>query len=148
MASQLYSIWQTYTDMKTKVILFALLVVLTSCDIMIVEPVYQDRDRVIGSYQIEESSQTYNDYTRFSIFIRKSGSYDDVIIENFYNADVNIRATVVSDKIYISRQVVDGYEIEGIGTFYGDEIQFSYKVRDTYSYNKPTDFCNATAWFN
>ena len=134
--------------MKTKVILFALVVVLTSCDVIIVEPIYHDRDRVTGSYQVEEHSQTYNDYTQFSIYIRKSGSYDDVIIENFYNADVNVRATVVSDKIYISRQIVDGYEIEGIGTFYGDEIQFSYKVRDTYSYNKPTDFCNATAWFN
>ena len=134
--------------MKTKVVLFALMVVFTSCDIMIVEPIYDDRDRVTGSYQIEEHSQTYNDYTRFSIYIRKSGSYDGVIIENFYHANVNVRATVASDKIYISRQIVDGYEIEGVGTFYGDEIQFSYKVRDTYSYNKPTDFCNATAWFN
>lgn len=143
---QLYSIGQTRTDMKTNVILFALVIVLTSCDITIVEPMYRDRDRVTGSYQVEERSQTYNDYIRYAIYIRKSGSYDDVVIENFYNADVNVRATVVSDKIYISRQLVDGYEIEGVGTFYGDEIQFSYKVRDTYSYNKPTDFCNATAW--
>ena len=134
--------------MKTNVILFSCVLVLTSCDLIIVEPIYNDRDRVTGSYQIEEQSQTYNDYKRFSIYIRKSGIYDDVIIENFYDADVNVRATVVSDKIYISRQIVNGYEIEGVGTFYQDEIQFSYKVRDTYSYKKPTDFCNATAWFN
>lgn len=134
--------------MKTKVILFALVVFLTSCDLIIVEPIYNDRDRVTGSYQVEEHSQTYNDYTRFSIYIRISGGYDDVIIENFYDAEVNVRATVISDKIYISRQIVNGYEIEGVGTFYGDEIQFSYKVRDTYSYDSPTDFCNATAWFN
>ncbi len=45
------------------------------------------------------------------------------------------------------RQFVNGYEIEGVGTFYGDEIRFSYRVKDIYSYNKPTDFCNAIAWF-
>lgn len=132
--------------MKTKVILFALVVALTSCDVLIVEPVYTDRDRVTGSYQVEEHSETYNDYTRFYIFIRKSSGYDGAIIENFYDADVNVKATVVADKIYIHRQIVDGYEMEGVGTFYGDEIRFSYKVRDTYSNNKPTDFCNATAW--
>ncbi len=120
---------------------------LTSCDIIIVEPVVDDRDRVTGSYQIEEHSHTYNDYVQFYIYIRKSGGSDGVIIENFYNADVNVRANVVYDKIYIARQIVDGYEIEGVGTIYKDEIQFSYKVRDTFSTHEPTDFCNATAWF-
>ncbi len=134
--------------MKTNMVLMALTVLLSSCNLMIVEPVYDDRDRLIGSYRIEEHSQTYNDYTRFSIYVRKSGIYDEVVIENFYNSGVAVRASVAYDKIYISRQLVNGYEIEGVGTFYGDEIEFSYRVRDTYSYNKPTDFCDATAWFD
>jgi hypothetical protein len=134
--------------MKTKIILVALVILLASCNLMIIEPVYDDRDRITGSYQIEEHSQTYNDYVRFFVYIRKSGSYDEIVIENFYNADVNVRASVAYDKIYIPRQIINGYEIEGIGTFYGDEIKFSYHVRDTYSYYKPTDFCNAIAWFN
>lgn len=115
---------------------------------MIVEPVYDDRDRFVGSYWMEERSQTYNDFTRFSIYIRKSGNYDEVVIENFYNSGVNVRANVDYDKIYIYRQVVNGYEIEGVGTLYGNEIELSYRVRDTYSYHKTTDFCNATAWFD
>jgi hypothetical protein len=124
------------------------MLLLTSCNLMIVEPIYDDRDKLTGSYMLEERSQTFNDYTQFFIYIRKSGIYDEVVIENFYNAGVTIRASVDYDKIYISRQVVNGYEIEGVGTFYGDEIRFSYRVRDTYSYHAPTDFCNATAWVN
>jgi len=133
--------------MKTNVILFAMVVAFTSCNVMIVEPVYDDRDRMTGSYLLEEHSQTYNDFTRFNIYIRKSGIYDGVVIENFYNAGVDVRASISYDKIYISRQLIDGYEIEGVGTFYGDEIRFSYRVKDIYSYNKPIDFCNAVAWF-
>jgi hypothetical protein len=115
---------------------------------MIIEPQYDDRERLTGSYRIEEHSQTFNDYTRFSIYIRKSGIYDEVVIENFYNSGIAVRANVVNDKIYIARQVVNGYEIEGVGTFYRNEIEFSYRVRDTYSNNRITDFCNATAWFD
>ena len=134
--------------MKTKMVLIAMIVLMSSCNLMIIEPVYDDRDRLTGSYRIEEHSQTYNDYTRFSIYIRKSGIYDEVVIENFYNTSLVVRASVAYDKIYISRQIVNGYEIEGVGTYYGDEIEFSYRVRDTYSYNRPTDFCNATAWID
>jgi len=133
--------------MKTKLVLLALVTVLSSCDIMIVDPVFDDRDRMTGSYRLEEHSQTYNDFTRFNIYIRKSGIYDGVVIENFYNAGVDVRASISYDKIYISRQFINGYEIEGVGTFYGDEIRFSYRVKDIYSYNKPIDFCNAVAWF-
>jgi hypothetical protein len=147
LAFQLSYISQTVADMKTKLILFGLLIGLASCDVLIVEPVYDDRDRISGSYKVEEHSQTYNDYTRFYIYIRKSGFNDGIIIENFYDAGVNIRASVVYDKIYINRQIVNGYEVEGVGTLYGNEIQFSYRVRDTYSSHKPTDFCSATAWF-
>ena len=134
--------------MKAKMVLLTVTVLLSSCNLMIIEPVYDDRDRLTGSYRIEEHSQTYNDYTRFSIAIRKSGIYDEVVIENFYNSGIAVRATVAYDKIYISRQIVNGYEIEGVGTYYGNEIEFSYRVRDTFSYGKPTDFCNATAWFD
>lgn len=131
--------------MKTKILLLAMVLFLTSCEI-IIEPVIDDRDRLVGSYQVEEYSQTFNDYGKFTIRIRKAPGYNsDVIVENFYNANLNVRAEVINDKIYISKQYVDGYEIEGVGTIYFDEIRFSYRVRDTYYY-KPTDFCEATAW--
>lgn len=130
--------------MKTTVSLLLILLVATSCDIMVVEPSYDDRNRITGSYHIEEYSQTYNDYTSFFIYVRKSGLGQAVVIENFYNAGIDVRAEYQFDKIYIDRQFVNGYEIEGVGTIYGDEIRFNYKVRDTYT-NRPTDFCNATA---
>lgn len=132
--------------MKTKMLLLFTALALMSCEIMIVEPVYDERDRILGTYQVDEYSQTYNDYGQFTIYIRKTlGNTNDVVIENFYNANVQVRATVLDGKLYISRQLVNGYEIEGVGTIYFDEIKFTYRVRDTY-YNKPTDFCEATAW--
>jgi hypothetical protein len=148
LALQLQLMIQTYCNMKTRILFIALVALLSSCNLMIIEPAFDDRDRITGSFQLEERSQTYNDYSRYFIYIRKTGVYDEVIIENFYSLGINIRAQVVYDKIYISRQRVNGYEIEGIGTNYGSKIEFSYHVRDTYSYNKPTDYCNATAWFD
>jgi hypothetical protein len=130
--------------MKTTASLLFILLVATSCDIILVEPAYDERNRIIGSYQLEEYSQTYNDYTSFYIYIRKSGIGQQVLIENFYNSDMDVLADYQFDKIYINRQFVNGYEIEGVGTVYGNEIKFNYKVRDTYT-NRPTDFCNATA---
>ncbi len=134
--------------MKTNAALLIILIVLTSCDILIVEPAIDYRERITGSYAVEEHSQTYNDYTQYNIFIRKSGHNDQVIIENFYDAGIDVRATIEYDKIYIDRQMVNGYKIEGVGTVYGNEIQFSYSVTDTWSQHGPTDFCNATAWFD
>jgi hypothetical protein len=132
--------------MKTNAALIALLIVLTSCDILIVEPAIDYRERITGSYEVEEHSQTYSDFTNYDIYIRKSGFNDEVIIENFYGAGLDVRATVDCDKIYIGRQVVDGYKVEGVGTLYGNEIRFSYSVTDTWSSHSTTDFCNATAW--
>lgn len=132
--------------MKTRAFLLMTAVFLMSCEILIVDPVFDERDRVTGTYRVEEFSQTYNEYGTFNIHIRKSfNNMNEVIVENFYNANIDVRAQVVDGTIYISRQVVNGYEVDGVGTLYYDEIRFTYRVRDTY-YNKPTDFCEATAW--
>jgi hypothetical protein len=134
--------------MKTRLLFLAASLFLISCDILIVEPVYDVRDQVIGSYKVDEYSQTYNERVRFYVYIRKSGGNysDNVVIENFYNTNRDVRAEIVGDKIYINRQVVNGYEIEGVGTIYYDVIRFNYSVKDLY-YNRPVDFCEAKAWF-
>lgn len=132
--------------MKTRALLLMTAVILMSCEILIVDPVFDERDRITGTYRVEEFSQTYNEYGTFNIQIRKSfNNYNEVIVENFYNANIDVRAEVVDGTIYISRQLVNGYEVDGVGTVYYDEIRFTYRVRDTY-YNKPADFCEATAW--
>ncbi len=122
---------------------------LLSCDILVIEPQYDEHDRITGSYLMKEYSQTYNEYARFNVYVRKTGSVysNNVIIENFYNTNADVWAEMVGDKIYISRQVANGYEIEGVGTVYSDEIRFNYSVKDLY-YKKPVDFCESKARFN
>jgi hypothetical protein len=131
--------------MKKLIYLF-LLVGLSSCEFYYLEPRISERDRIVGQYEIEEYSETYNDYTHYTIWIDKSTqSSNQIYIDNFYGSDLRVRATISYDKITIQRQVINGFEIEGVGTVYGDEIQFSYSVRDVYSGTR-TDFCEATAW--
>jgi hypothetical protein len=131
--------------MKKLLYLF-LLIGLSSCEFYYVEPVYRERDRIVGHYDIDEYSETFNDHTTYSIYIEKSNRYgNEFYISNFYGADISVYANISNGKITIPRQVVDGYEIEGVGTVYGDEIEFSYSVKDVYSGSR-TDFCEATAW--
>jgi hypothetical protein len=131
--------------MKKLIYLF-LLVGLSSCEFYYLEPRISERDRIVGQYEIEEYSETYNDYTHYTIWIDKSNTYSNqIFIDNFYGSELRVRASISYDKITIQRQVINGFEIEGVGTVYGDEIQFSYSVRDIYSGTR-TDFCEATAW--
>ena len=133
--------------MKKLIYLFLFLLVgLSSCEFYYEEPRYHERDRLIGRYDVKEYSETYNDYTNFPIWIEESSRYtNEFYIDNFYGIDIRVYATISYDKITIHRQVVNGYEIEGVGTVYDDEISFSYSVKDLYSDTR-TDFCEATAW--
>jgi hypothetical protein len=127
-----------------KAITFLLMsVALMACDLALMEPGYDERNYITGSYWVEEYSHTYNSYARFPVTIRKAG-YGEVRIDNFYDVNISVQAHYDNGKIYIYRQVVNGYEVEGVGTVYGNDIEFSYKVRDTYTY-KPVDFCHAKA---
>jgi hypothetical protein len=131
--------------MKKLLYLF-LLIGLSSCELYLVEPRYSERDRLIGRYDVEEYSETYNDYTNYTIWIDRSSQYaDQFYIDNFYGVDIRVCASIYYDQITIHRQTVNGYEVEGVGTVHGDEITFSYSVRDLYSGTR-TDFCESTAW--
>ena len=122
------------------------LLALTSCEVTVVEPRYDNRDRMIGYYDVEEYSNTYGDYTYYSMQLSKSG-YDgnEIRFSNFYSADISVYAYVNYDRITIPFQVVKGYEIEGVGTYNGSSIDFNYSVKDTYT-NSRTDFCETKAW--
>jgi hypothetical protein len=128
-----------------KLLYLILLIGLTSCEFYYLEPRSRERDRIVGHHDMEEYSETYNEYAHYSIWIVASGRYNEFYIDNFYASDIRVCATIAYDKITIHRQVVDGYEIEGVGTVYGDEIEFSYSVKDLYTGTR-TDFCEATAW--
>lgn len=130
--------------MKKLIYLF-LLIGLSSCEFYYIEPTYYERDRLIGRHNVEEYSETFNDYTNYSIWIEESSRSNEFYIDNFYGIDIRVCASIVNDKITIYRQVVNGYEIEGVGTVYGDEISFTYSVKDLYGGTR-TDFCEATVW--
>jgi hypothetical protein len=133
--------------MKPLITLFFAALVLTSCTIENIEPRYDPRDRIVGHYDMEEYSETYNDYTYYSLRISKSVYTGEIYLDNFYAADITVYASLRSDKINIPYQVVDGFEIEGVGTIYGNEIEWSYRVKDRYS-DSHNDFCETLARFD
>lgn len=129
-----------------RLVFFALLIGLSGCEFYYYEPVYDSRDRIIGRYDVEEYSETFNDYTSFTVWIERSNNYtDEVWIDNFYAVNISVRAVINYDKLTIPRQVVNGYEVEGVGTIYASRISLSYRVKDLYN-NTRTDFLEATAY--
>ncbi|WKZ60558.1 MAG: hypothetical protein QY309_03570 [Cyclobacteriaceae bacterium] len=129
-----------------RLLFFALLIGLSGCEFYYYDPVYDSRERVIGRYDVEEYSETFNDYTSFSVWIERSNNYsDEVWIDNFYAVNISVRAVINYDKLTIPRQVVNGYEVEGVGTIYASSISLSYRVKDLYN-NSRTDFLEATAY--
>lgn len=131
---------------RLSLFLFAL-IVLASCDVYYLdnERPYRSRDRIIGSHYAEEYSETYHDYYEYNVFISAGNRSNEVYIENLYIDGLAIYATVSYDAITIPFQVIDGYEIEGAGTIYSDQISLNYSVRDRYE-NTIRDFCEATLW--
>jgi hypothetical protein len=125
---------------------FSLLIGLSACEFYYVEPRYDHRDKIVGSHQVEEYSETYNDYTYYSIQIGRLGQYgDEIFIDNFYGVGIRVCALYANGKITIHRQTINGYEVEGVGTVYSHDIEFHYSVRDKYA-NTRTDYCEALAW--
>lgn len=133
-----------------KALFFAMFsaLMLTSCyyDEM-VTPRTSYRDNVIGNYEVEEYSQTFDDMTYYDINISRATQWDEVWIDNFYAADISVYAVVSYERIRIPFQVVDGYEVEGSGVVRGNRIDLTYSVKDRYSHSA-TDFCETTAWLD
>lgn len=127
-------------------IFFALLIGLSACEFNYYDPVYDARDRIVGRYEMEEYSETYNDLTNYTLWIERSNrSAGAIWIDNFYAVNIRVRATYSYDRITIPWQTVNGYEVEGTGTVYGSRIVFTYRVKDLYS-NSRADYLDATAY--
>ena len=126
--------------MKKVIIASLLLITLASCEFNYIEPRYDYRDRVTGSYDVEEYSETFNDYHYYAIHITKYSSGRTVYLNNFYDADLSVYAYLDGDKLTIPLQTVDGFEIEGVGTLHSSDMSLNYRVKDLYSDTR-TDFC-------
>lgn len=133
--------------MKRSLLFLFALIGLASCDVYYVDTDRPDRsrDRIIGSHYTEEYSATYHEYYEYDVWISSGSRYNEVYFENLYLDGLSVYATVSYDAITIPYQVIDGYEIEGVGTIYSDQISLNYYVRDRYE-NTVKDFCEATLW--
>ncbi|MEX2232003.1 MAG: hypothetical protein WD824_07585 [Cyclobacteriaceae bacterium] len=131
--------------MKKLISFTALVLIVTSCTFYDVEPRYDSRDKFVGYYDVEEYSETYNDITFYEMRISKSGYDREIYLHDFYGADIRVYATVSFNEIRIPFQIVDGYEIEGSGSLYRNELSLSYRVKDLYE-DTVSDFCETTAW--
>lgn len=127
---------------------FFALLLLASCDVYYVEPRYDSRDQIIGYYNAEEYSDTYNEMLYFDMRVSKSShGSDEIYFNNFYGSDIRVYAFVDYNNITIPFQIVDGYEIEGVGRVTGGDISLSYRVKDRVS-NTRTDFCDTMLYRN
>jgi hypothetical protein len=77
--------------------------------------------------------------------ISKSRYDREDYIDNYYAADIRIYAIVSFDDIRIPFQIVNGYEIEGSGTLYRNELNLKYRVKDRYD-RSVADYCETVGW--
>ena len=128
-----------------KLIIVVLVLIMTACEIMVVESDYRSSQNFLeGRYRVEEYSQTYNQYFQYEVTMR-SYSYGTVWIDNFYDEGLTVKAEVRNSQLYIPIQTVSGYRIEGSGNIYSNEIRITFRATDLYS-NSRTDFCESTLW--
>lgn len=131
--------------MKNLILFTAVVFLVSSCTFYDVEPRYDSREQFVGYYEVEEYSETYDDITYYEMRISKSRHDREIYLDNFYASDLRVYATVSLNDIRIPFQVVDGYEIEGSGTLYHDELNLSYRVKDLYDHSV-SDYCETVAW--
>ncbi len=119
---------------------------LVSCVDYTHETRYDYRDRMIGTYSVDEYSDTYHEYLYYTMRVSKEyGTRDGLLLKGFYAEGLTVSAYVSGDYIDIPYQITNGYEVEGHGTFYRGEFRLNYTVRDRYS-DAPTDYCDAVAY--
>jgi hypothetical protein len=131
-------------------LLFGLIpIILSSCELSFeTVVVYDDRNDFIGSYEVEEYSESMTSTFIYDITIRKSRYSDGVIwINNFYDANIQVFAEVKGNKFYIPLQRIGNWEIEGRGSLFGgDELSMTYTVREIMPGPDYVDFLNSIAW--
>lgn len=89
-----------------------------------------------GEWSVDESSEVFDKSTLSVYTVTISADPDKVngvIIDNFYNVGISVRATVSGNSLTIPNQdAEDGYSVYGSGTISGNssEINMNYTVND------------------
>jgi len=90
---------------------------------------YDERDRFVGRYEVEEYYYYLNTYSYFDSSIEKSDDYEDeVIITNFFDTGYDVYGVVEGSKIYIDPQTIGMYTFEGYGSLSDNTITINYEV--------------------
>jgi hypothetical protein len=131
--------------MKTLKLIPVLLIALFSgCELIDEEGPYDNIDEITGEYEVDEWSETLEAQSFFYVTIyRNSHRNGKIYIENFYNAGIEVYAEVNGYKIQIPPQQVGYYEIEGMGSFYNDELTMEYSITYINAHSEIVDVCNA-----
>jgi len=131
--------------MKTKVRLnnlavvlcFSLLMILSGCEVADDLLGNEVISEIEGEWSVDETSEVFGKKSTLSVYtVTISPDPDNlngIIIDNFYNVGISVRANVSGSSITIPNQEAeDGYTVYGSGTISGNrnEIDMSYVVND------------------
>jgi|GEM_PF-5143158 len=115
-------------DFKKAFILFASVVLLAGCKKDKEKDDNTSVDAFLGIYEVEEDCDSNKDY--YTIVIKKSGSSNEVLIENFFDMEETIKASVEGEILTIKSQKIDEYTFNGTGSLNKSTntlmIKFSY----------------------
>lgn len=131
--------------MKNLISFSLLMLLVASCYDHDVEPRYDSRDKFVGYYEVEEFSEVYGDITYYEMRITRSRYEREIYLDNFYDAGIRVYAIVRFNDITIPLQEVHGFEVEGSGSLYHDELNLRYRVKDLYDHSI-SDYCETVAW--
>ncbi len=92
-----------------------------------------DRNKFAGRYEVKEQSlETFVPRNDYEVRIRKDlATIDQIIINNFYNLDIDVYAVVSGSSVTIPRQQHQVYEYKGSGNMSGNVITVEYTVSST-----------------
>lgn len=111
-----------------------------------IRPRYDNRDRFVGHFEVEEYSKTYREYVYYNIYISKNGyGGDEVLLRDFYAERTDFAGYVNGDRIDIPLQVSNGYELQGSGYIHAGQLYLDYRVYDVYG-DSYVDYCEAIAF--
>lgn len=132
-----------------KILLLLPVFLFFGCEIYIIEePVpWDDRDAFVGTFSVNDYSETLDEHFAYQVVISKvCCNSNQVWIHNFYGVDIDVLAEVRGNRITVSRQFIEDYEVEGTGRLEYDQLIMTYVVRDHYYTPTFTDFVSSTSW--
>lgn len=133
--------------MKRALLGISILLLISSCDVVIVEEAWDPRTPFLGRFDTEEYSETLDAFSYYYVFIiADADPFSNVIyIRNFYGANIEIFGEVNGNKLTIPRQRIGNFVVEGIGSLDFGELVMSYTVEDIEPRNRFIDYCSTVS---